>query len=118
MSKLPRKLAVMRMPLLFGVCTFAVCLATTPVCGTEPPKAVCRVETDAKLARIPFLSWDTEGGNRAQTNLLRAPVELRLRSPERWVASKELPARCETLGNGGTRYNLDPLVREDSAVEI
>jgi hypothetical protein len=93
MNTLTHTPPIMRMPLLFGLCTLAVCLAMTPVLGTEPPTAVCRVETDAKLAQIPFLSWDTEGGNRAQTNLLRAPVELRLRGAERWIGSKELPAR-------------------------
>ena len=86
-----------------GVALAFVCFWTPQVRG-EP---ACRVETDAKLAQITFLSWDTEGGNRAQTNLLRAPIELRLRSPERWVGSKELPARCEPLAKGGTRYHLD-----------
>lgn len=107
MNKLTREIAMMRMLLLVGLCTLAVCPAMVPVFGAEPPTAACRVETDAKLAQIPFLSWDTEGGERAKTNLLRAPVELRLRGAERWVGSSELPARCEPLANGGTRYHLD-----------
>lgn len=71
------------------------------------PKAVCRAEADARLAQLPSLSWDPEGGNRTQLHLLRAPVELRLPSPEGWVASRELPARSVPMANGGARYHVD-----------
>jgi hypothetical protein len=97
----------MRTLLVIGAGTWAVYLATTPLRGDELPKVVWRVETDAKLAQLPFLSWDTEGGNRTQTNLLRTPVKIRLRGAERWIGSEELPVRRESLANGGTRFHLD-----------
>lgn len=78
-----------------------------PLRGAEPPTVSWRVEPDPGHAQISFLSWDTEGGDRAKTNLLRAPVELRLRSAERWISSKELPTRGEPLANGGMRYHVD-----------
>ena len=49
-------------------------LTTLLVTGTHVLLAsdtcVVRVETDAVHALIPVLSWDTEGGSRAQMNLL------------------------------------------------
>src|SRR6185436_7647479 len=33
-----------------------------------------RIEQNEKESKVTFLSWDTEGGERAKTNLLRAPA--------------------------------------------
>ena len=68
--------------------------------------AVFRVEADAKSAKIPVMSWDTEGGDRAKTNILRAPVELQVHVDGAWRNSSEIPVRCESASGGGTRYHL------------
>jgi hypothetical protein len=54
------------------------------------------------------LSWDTEGGDRARTNLLRAksPLALRARMGGQWRSSGDLRARRESAGEAGTRYRL------------
>ena len=71
-----------------------------PAAGSA--ESVLRVETDAKLARVPVLSWDTEGGNQTRLNLLRAPAELRVRGEDRtWRTAKDLPTRVERLEAGG-----------------
>jgi hypothetical protein len=69
---------------------------------------ILRIKVDATHARIPFLSWDTEGGNRAGTNLLRmnSPVTLRARIKGKWIASDDLPLSKEELAEGGTSYKL------------
>jgi len=61
-----------------------------------------RVQAEPDHAALPYLSWDTEGGDRARTNLLRAPVRLRLvgRSGDR--PSVELQRR----GSQGVVYRL------------
>jgi hypothetical protein len=71
------------------------------------PASTMRVEMDASRARTSFLSWDTEGGDRAKFNLLRAPVKFRVRSDGDWRTSKNLPTRCQPLDKGGMRYQLD-----------
>lgn len=72
------------------------------------PAAVLRVEADAQRALVPTLSWDTEGGERARTNLLRAksPLNLRFRTGAAWRSSQELPARKEALAHDGSRFRL------------
>jgi len=73
-------------------------------------EAVLRIETDKQRPQVVFLSWDTEDGSRAATNLLRsgAPMCLRLRSE-----GKRKPADDLTLGTvdskpGTTTYRLTP----------
>jgi hypothetical protein len=87
-------------------CGLVLCLAAAPSPGAAPAKAVLRVEPDARLAQVPFLSWDTEGGDRAKANLLRAPIDIRLRNGEGWISSKSLSVKRESLGKGGMRYRL------------
>jgi hypothetical protein len=62
-----------------------------------------KVETAPGFPAISFLSWDTEGGPRAQTNLLRAPARVRLLVGERWLESQNLPAKRMVEGLT-TRY--------------
>jgi hypothetical protein len=73
--------------------------------GVEP---TLRIETDTRHAWISFLSWDTEGGDRAQTNLLRAnsPLALRVRIGGKWSESGNLQTRKEDIGEGGMCYRL------------
>ncbi len=70
------------------------------------PKPVIRVETDTANALIPVLSWDTEGGDRARTNLLRDPVRLRTMNNGQWTDTRDLPTQHEEVGNSGTRYHI------------
>ncbi len=78
-----------------------------------PPdeKPVLRMETDDSRARVPLLSWDTEGGDRAERNLLRSgkAVVLRVRLADGWHWADQLPATRETLGRGATRYVITAL---------
>ena len=46
---------------------------------------VLRVSADLKSATLPFLSWDSEGGDRARLNLLRSGVLLQGRAGENVV---------------------------------
>ena len=41
---------------------------------------ITRIRADLGAGRLPFLSWDTEGGERAVMNLLRSPVTLSARN--------------------------------------
>ncbi|MBZ5563663.1 MAG: hypothetical protein LAP13_14735 [Acidobacteriia bacterium] len=72
------------------------------------PAAVLRVEADAQRALVPVLSWDTEGGGRARTNLLRAqsPLNLRLRVGGAWRSSQDFPVRKEAFAREGSRFHL------------
>ena len=71
-------------------------------------KPVLRVEADTRRAWIRVLSWDTEGGNRAQTNLLRADsqLELRVRIGGKWSGTSDVQTRREEMKEGGTCYWL------------
>jgi hypothetical protein len=71
-------------------------------------KPVLRIEPDAQHAQVSFLSWDTEGGTRAQTNLLRSnsPLALRVRVGGVWRTSGGIEARREDLVDGGIFYAL------------
>jgi hypothetical protein len=79
--------------------------------GTESgsdAQPVLRVESDAQRAQISFLSWDTEGGDRAKTNLLRlnSPVVLRVRVGGVWRTSDEMEMRTQNTQKGETSYVL------------
>ncbi len=91
--------------------TIAGCHSTrVPDLWQEQPvptgPTIFRLEADAASAKIPAMSWDTEGGDRAKTNLLRAPVELQVQSDGTWRNSAEIPARRESAPGGETRYHL------------
>jgi hypothetical protein len=60
-----------------------------------PPRI--RVETDASLPVVVFLSWDTEGGEKTQTNLLRAGVgvSLKVKAADGWSAGRLVDRRVE-----------------------
>jgi hypothetical protein len=71
-------------------------------------KPVLRVESDPRLASISFLSWDTEGGDKAKTNLLRtsSSMALRVRVGGQWRSVSELNSQRERVGNTGLRYRI------------
>jgi alpha-L-rhamnosidase-like protein len=73
--------------------------------GVEP---ILHIEADTRHALVTFLSWDTEGGKKAQTNLLRSnsPLTLRVRMGGKWSASGDLQSRRGDTPEGATRYAL------------
>ena len=81
-------------------------------------KPVLRIETDSDHALIPVLSWDTEGGDRAKMNLLRAPVTLRTRVGGQWREAKDFQTRRETIGKNGVRYILSDTRGAETVWEI
>ena len=72
------------------------------------PNVVFRLETDAARARIPVLSWDTEGGDRARLNLLRSgtSVGLRIKVGGQWRAGDTFDTTVENTSASDTRYRL------------
>jgi hypothetical protein len=71
-------------------------------------RTVMRLETSPSRAQVPFLSWDTEGGDRAQTNLLRtqSPLTIRVRLDGEWQSVESYATRHEPLGKDGTRFRV------------
>jgi len=69
------------------------------------PTPILRLEADPKRGLVPVLSWDTEGGERSHSNLLRkgTGLGLRLRTDGQWRDGAELPTAAQPLGDG-TRY--------------
>ena len=72
------------------------------------PQPVFRLEPDPAHACIPVLSWDTEGGGKTRTNLLRANAGLVLRVCVRgvWKASTEISSQVSHAQDGGVSYVL------------
>jgi hypothetical protein len=70
--------------------------------------ATMRIEPDPGRARVRHLGWDTEGGDRANTNLLRAGagLGLRIQVGGQWHEGAELSVQRENPGAGVTRYRL------------
>jgi hypothetical protein len=68
---------------------------------------ILRTETDPKLPVVHVLTWDTEGGERARTNLLRKAegVGLRIRIAGDWLDAGSLSVTAQTRP-GGVRYRL------------
>ncbi len=67
-----------------------------------------RIEPDPNHAIVPFLSWDSEGGGRENTNLLRAGMglSLRVRIDGRWREGADLPTQCAKEGLDKTYYRV------------
>ena len=72
------------------------------------PAAIFRLEADPAHARIPLLSWDTEGGNRARMNLLRADtaVGLRIKMNGQWRGGETFATQVEKADGEETCYRL------------
>lgn len=70
---------------------------------------IVRLETDSVNAAVRHLSWDTEGGSRAETNLLRAGtgMTLRVQSGGQWLTVADLPAERRSLDSLSVSYRLD-----------
>lgn len=77
-----------------------------------PPEgqSILNVKADGARALVPFLSWDTEGGERYKTNLLRsqAGISLRLRVGGEWRPVTDFPTTVAEEGREGWRYQIKP----------
>ncbi|MBI2516305.1 MAG: hypothetical protein HYV95_05255 [Opitutae bacterium] len=90
------------------VCSGVLLLGTAHRVLAADPLAVFRLEADPVHARIPVLSWDTEGGDRARMNLLRADtaVGLRVKMDGQWRSGGTFATRTEKAGSAETCYRL------------
>jgi hypothetical protein len=70
--------------------------------------AAMRIEPEPARAQVSFLGWDTEGGPRADTNLLRAgtAMGLRIQTGGRWCPVGNMPTQREGAGGNSTRYRV------------
>ena len=93
----------------------AVSLAST----LPPGQATVRVDADCDAATLPWLSWDTEGGDRAKNNLLRAGVSLRKCTGEKVVAlagkGEKTGPRQVTFRFASSPTPMDWIVRIDGS---
>ena len=71
--------------------------------------AKVRMESDPARARISFLSWDTEGGDRHQSNLLRAHsgVTLRIRRDGQWQQLSDFSTEVTGTAGGPRSYRIN-----------
>lgn len=78
-------------------------------CSVLAPHAesAVRIKPDPVRPRIPYLSWDTEGGARADTNLLRddSAVTLEIRTGAAWRPVEDFTIR--NASGSGTGYEID-----------
>jgi hypothetical protein len=67
-----------------------------------------RAEMHAGRPEVHVLSWDTEGGRRAETNLLRSgkPLGLRVKVDGQWKQGSEFPASPQPAPAKSTSYRL------------
>lgn len=72
-----------------------------------PNAPVIAIEMDLSKARIPFLSWDTEAGDRIRRNLLRGPLKLRIRTNSVWRESDDCDAQ-RLLHGSNWSYRIRP----------
>ena len=69
-------------------------------------KPTLRVEIGTARALVSVLSWDTEGGDRARSNLLREPLTLRVRVNGERRAAADLPSTRQADGKDGTHFRI------------
>jgi hypothetical protein len=67
-----------------------------------------RMESRPGRPEVHVLSWDTEGGRRAETNLLRSgqPLGLRVKMGGQWKPGTDFPARPEPAASASTAHRL------------
>lgn len=71
-------------------------------------KPLLRVVIGDDRARIPFLSWDTEGGRRGEVNLLRpeSGITIRTFSRGKWQEGTSLQRHHDISNQARTRFRL------------
>ena len=83
--------------------------------GTREPsqentgRPIFHLELDKARAAVPFLSWDTEGGERAEDKPLARKVAAGAPRPHRGISGIQVAAfkhRDKNAGGGRTRYRL------------
>lgn len=99
------------------VCRCAILLGLSHQVLAADPAAVLRLEADPARARLPVLSWDTEGGDRAGMNLLRTEtaIGLRVKINGQWRGGETFETQVEKVGAAETRYRL--LLAPDAELE-
>ena len=75
------------------------------VCAAEP---ILRLRMAEERPEVVFLSWDTEGGDKVERNLLRpnTGLTLRLRSGGQWSSAASYPARIERVDAATTLVRM------------
>lgn len=87
-----------------GLLLVAAVMPACPALG----RAILRVETDPQAPAVTVLSWDTEGGEQAAMNLLRAATGIRVRVAGAWTEATAGPLESET-DTGLRRYRFSPV---------
>jgi hypothetical protein len=90
--------------ILIGLAPAAGQTSSSGVSADASPKL--QVKPDAQKAQINFLSWDTEGGEKAEKNLLRAPAVLRWKAADKLSSSAEVVATAEATGVAGASWTM------------
>ena len=74
------------------------------------PAPVVRVKMDTEKPLISFLSWDTEGGDRVNSNLLRNDswVSLQIQSGGAWHPAEQFPVRRMEMQGAGYEIEVRP----------
>jgi hypothetical protein len=87
----------------------------TPTFTVHAGEPVLRVECNADRPEVGVLSWDTEGGHRVHTNLLRAnqPMALRVRLAGQWKRGSELFRKPAIVRGQEIHYELSPAANVD-----
>jgi hypothetical protein len=111
----------MTRPLLLRAVLRACCALPLllPLGALAGPDAL-RIQTDPERAVVRFMGWDTEGGGRAGTNLLRAGtgISLRFQIGGQWRDGAERPAKREQPDAATTRYQLNVAPEVDAEWSI
>jgi hypothetical protein len=96
-----------RLKTLFFICAIGVVLLAFSAFAAFIRHPVLGFEADAKYPGITFLSWDTEGGERVKTNLLRlqTAVKLRFKMDDQWLEGDKL--ETQVFKEKNTRYRLN-----------
>ena len=84
--------------------------AVAPQALVRAGEPLLHIEMDKQRPQVVFLSWDTEDGSRAATNLLRsgAPMRLRLRSEAEGKPGDGLMLGAVDSKPNATTYRLTP----------
>lgn len=97
-----------RLFMIWLVCGCATLLGLSQPVLAAGTTAILRLEADSARARLPVLSWDTEGGDHAGMNLLRTgtAIGLRVKVNGQWSGGETFETQVEKVGTAETRYRL------------
>jgi hypothetical protein len=103
---------IFQCPLAIGrLVTLSAVLVVTLTWGASGQEAATprlRLDLDDKRPLASWLSWDTETGSRADTNLLRSDSALGLRASidGKWKAGSDFPIQVDRSARSGKQYTL------------